>query len=130
MAKYHIHEEQFDNALHARCGRADDQAAIVSEELFAALDPATRCKWCERDQYPNGQPDWDQRFSILKLAEGSDSKIDAAQLSHVWRHLVLYESHGGKGAVNFERVAMNLARFFLAVERTKPQPTPQHRLDL
>lgn len=60
MAKVHIHEEQFDGHWHARCGRADQ---AVSEDEFAATPRASRCRICERAEFPYGQPESHHRAS-------------------------------------------------------------------
>lgn len=55
MSKIHNHTDQFDGAMHAWCGRGK---TAVSSKVFEATDPALRCRVCERDWFPNGQPDW------------------------------------------------------------------------
>lgn len=63
--KVHNHSEQFDSHMHPVCGRG--QSAVTSK-VFEATDPKDRCKFCERDWFPNGQPTWHlkQAKSTLK----------------------------------------------------------------
>lgn len=51
--KIHIHDEQFDGQPHAWCGRGSTAAMPL---VFEATDPALRCKVCEREWFPRGQP--------------------------------------------------------------------------
>ncbi len=53
--KTHLHSEQFDGAPHPWCGRGSK--AVVSD-VFEATEPALRCRLCEREWFPNGQPEW------------------------------------------------------------------------
>jgi hypothetical protein len=53
--KVHIHEEQFDGAMHPWCGRG--KTAVTANE-FEATDPLRRCALCDREWFPDGQPDW------------------------------------------------------------------------
>ena len=53
--KLHLHTEQFDGHMHAWCGRGD---TALYEGQFNATDRERRCKLCEREQFPHGQPDW------------------------------------------------------------------------
>lgn len=58
--KIHLHDEQFDGALHAACCRLDRPAGdprIVSEETFAIVSAAYRCKRCTRNYWPLGGPE-------------------------------------------------------------------------
>jgi hypothetical protein len=55
MTKVHNHSEQFDGAWHSVCGRGK---TAVSSDQFEGTPPAQRCVYCERDWFPNGQPDW------------------------------------------------------------------------
>lgn len=55
MSKVHVHSEQFDGHMHPWCGRG---STAVTEETFEATPESERCKICDRDQFPNGQPDW------------------------------------------------------------------------
>lgn len=59
-AKLHMHDEQFDGAQRAMCGRADSS---VSEAIFEAADPKDRCQHCERIWFPHGQPEWHRMAS-------------------------------------------------------------------
>lgn len=67
--KVHLHEEQFDNWLHATCHRLDAKPGspnIVSEEVFDLTLKEERCKLCSEYWYPNGDPEdrfdwWRQR---------------------------------------------------------------------
>lgn len=53
--KTHYHDEQFDGQMHAWCGKNGN---VVSTEVFEATKPEDRCKLCERDWFPFGQPSW------------------------------------------------------------------------
>lgn len=53
-AKVHNHSEQFDGAFHSWCGRGK----AVSTLEFEAAPSRLRCKLCEADWFPYGQPDW------------------------------------------------------------------------
>jgi hypothetical protein len=64
--KIHNHSEQFDGAMHSVCGRVD--TAVTNDE-FEATDPKLRCKVCERDWFPNGQPEWHRQQAIDNLAK-------------------------------------------------------------
>lgn len=68
MAKIHLHDEQFDGRPHAWCGRAD---TAVTEGEFEATDPALRCRVCDREWFPHGQPDWHLQASRAALAEAA-----------------------------------------------------------
>lgn len=59
--KVHYADDQFDGALHAWCGRGTKAVTI---EEFEATAPELRCKVCERDWFPSGQPDWHLRAAI------------------------------------------------------------------
>jgi hypothetical protein len=57
--KVHLHEEQFDNRLHAACCRApfDPPAPdprIVGEDDFEATPKDKRCRYCARIWWPRG----------------------------------------------------------------------------
>ena len=52
--KVHIHCEQFDGAFHPWCGRGN--TAVPTLE-FEATPSRLRCKLCEADWFPNGQPE-------------------------------------------------------------------------
>ena len=54
--KVHLHSEQFDGHMHSWCGRGGHHA--VDEKTFEATNPSLRCKLCDREWFPNGQPDW------------------------------------------------------------------------
>ena len=53
--RVHLHDEQFDGHAHAWCGRG---ATAVPSDTFEATAPALRCRLCEREWFPNGQPAW------------------------------------------------------------------------
>lgn len=55
MPKIHLNSEQFDNAMHPLCGRGK---IAVYELEFEATPYKDRCKLCDREWFPNGQPDW------------------------------------------------------------------------
>lgn len=54
-SRVHLHDEQFDGMAHSRCGRG---ANAVPAREFEATDPKFRCRLCEREWFPNGQPTW------------------------------------------------------------------------
>jgi hypothetical protein len=62
--KIHNHLEQFDGKMHSVCGYG---SAIVMGKEFEATDPKIRCKLCERDWFPNGQPEWHRQQAIKAL---------------------------------------------------------------
>lgn len=62
--KIHNHSEQFDGHWHPVCGRGN--RAVGSDE-FEATDPQRRCQLCERDWFPNGQPDWHLKAAQERL---------------------------------------------------------------
>jgi len=64
VKKIHVHSEQFDGHWHAWCGRGD---LVVSEKVFAATEPTLRCRICEKDQFPNGQPEWHRTQAVQQL---------------------------------------------------------------
>lgn len=64
ITKVHNHSEQFDGAMHPVCGRG---YTAVTAEVFEATDPAVRCKVCERDWFPNGQPTWHYEQSVKEF---------------------------------------------------------------
>lgn len=64
--KIHNHSEQFDGTMHSVCGRG---LTAVSSDVFEATAPELRCKACDRDWFPNGQPDWHYWASVKALAE-------------------------------------------------------------
>jgi|GEM_PF-4702235 len=68
MSRVHIHTEQFDGHPHPWCGRG---TTAVTAPVFEATDPRLRCRLCEREWFPNGQPDWN-----LKQAQ-RDASITA-----------------------------------------------------
>lgn len=53
--KVHLHDDQFDGHPHPWCGRGD---AAVASDQFEATSPELRCSFCDREWFPNGQPDW------------------------------------------------------------------------
>lgn len=53
--RVHLHVEQFDKAVHPWCGRGT--TAVFTSE-FEATDPKLRCRICDREWFPKGQPDW------------------------------------------------------------------------
>lgn len=55
MPKIHNHSEQFDGHPHSWCGRG---TTAVPSDQFEATDPKLRCRVCERDWFPSGQPSW------------------------------------------------------------------------
>lgn len=69
--RIHIHKEEFDGHPHPACGRG---GTAVMPVIFEATDPALRCKLCERDWFPGGQPDWHLKAAQAKVkkTEGID----------------------------------------------------------
>lgn len=65
IRRIHLHDEQFDGHPHPWCGRG---TAAVAAHIFEATDPGLRCKRCEREWFPNGQPDWHLSSAKLKLS--------------------------------------------------------------
>lgn len=59
--KVHNHSEQFDGEMYPFCGRGTTAA---SNDEFEATAPHLRCKVCERDWFPNGQPDWHFKLAV------------------------------------------------------------------
>ncbi|MHB1125255.1 MAG: hypothetical protein ACYC0T_21405 [Ramlibacter sp.] len=74
MSKTHLHDEQFDGAPHPWCGRGN---SAVSPEVFEATAPELRCKACDREWFPNGQPDWHlkaaQQRTVASSGAGQDN---------------------------------------------------------
>ena len=62
--KVHIHTEQFDGVAHAWCGRGK---TAVMFDVFEATDPHLRCRFCEHEWFPFGQPDWHLRHAKEKM---------------------------------------------------------------
>lgn len=59
MPKLHHHESQLDEHRYARCGRVPaDHPSILLDAAFEAADPSQRCRICDRDWFPYGQPAW------------------------------------------------------------------------
>lgn len=53
--KVHLHDEQFDGVMHAACARVDDATGkIVTSDEFGRIPPASRCRYCERYEWPHG----------------------------------------------------------------------------
>lgn len=65
MTKIHLHSEQFDGHQHPTCGRG---TTAVTELAFEAAPRADRCQHCERDWFPNGQPDRHHAEAVKRLA--------------------------------------------------------------
>lgn len=66
MTKVHIHSEQFDGAWHPWCGRGN---TAVAEDEFEATAPELRCVACDREWFPNGQPDWHLQAAMERQGE-------------------------------------------------------------
>ena len=62
--KIHVHDDQFDGALHPWCGYGNH---AVTEPVFEATDPKLRCKICDREWFPGGQPNWHLEQAKEKL---------------------------------------------------------------
>jgi hypothetical protein len=67
VMKVHLHDEQFDGTMHSWCGRGSE---VAGEDDFEAIDPDKRCKLCDREMFPRGQPDWH-----LKVAQERQRKL-------------------------------------------------------
>ena len=57
--KHHLHDEQFDNHLHAACARTDaiapdDPRARFFLDDLATVLKADRCRACARIWWPHG----------------------------------------------------------------------------
>lgn len=63
--KIHNHSEQFDGVFHSVCGRGTANSTVVTTPVFEAISSVLRCKVCERDWFPNGQPEWHRQQAIL-----------------------------------------------------------------
>lgn len=61
MTKVHFHSDQFDHGLHAWCGRGTN---VVLEDAFEATPKEERCSLCDREWFPNGQPDWHYKSAV------------------------------------------------------------------
>jgi hypothetical protein len=61
--KIHNQNDQFDGKPHPVCGRGD---SAVSTIQFEATEPTLRCKLCERDWFPSGQPEWHRKQAIQR----------------------------------------------------------------
>lgn len=66
MAKIHLHDDQFDGHAYPWCGHNGE---AVTSKKFEATKPELRCKICEREWFPHGQPDWHYQASVKQLAE-------------------------------------------------------------
>jgi hypothetical protein len=66
MAKIHLHDEQFDGHMHAFCG--SNGVAFVDKK-FEATTPVMRCKKCECEWFPHGQPDWHFQQAVKSFSE-------------------------------------------------------------
>lgn len=64
MSKLHLNYDQFDGNLYAWCGRGTN---VGTELQFEAADPTTRCQICDREWFPNGQPEWHREYAIKQL---------------------------------------------------------------
>lgn len=66
--KIHHHIDQLDGNRYAHCGRVPaNSPSIVLTDEFEATEPQIRCKVCERDWFPFGQPDWHLRHARTKF---------------------------------------------------------------
>lgn len=65
--KVHNHDEQFDTALHDWCGKGGNHHITVTQRAFEATPSQYRCKICERDWFPNGQPDWHFQEAVKEM---------------------------------------------------------------
>ena len=62
--KVHINDDQFDGKMYPKCGRG---VIAVPYKMFEATDPKLRCKICERDWFPHGQPEWHRNAAITLM---------------------------------------------------------------
>lgn len=67
--RVHLHSEQFDGHPHPWCGRG---SKAVTEKEFEATAPELRCALCDREWFPNGQPDWHLKQAQAALAARSE----------------------------------------------------------
>jgi hypothetical protein len=58
--KVHLHVEQFDGHPHPWCGRGVN---AVTQNRFEATPSENRCKLCEREWFPYGQPQWHLEYA-------------------------------------------------------------------
>jgi len=66
VSKIHLHTEQFDGQSHSWCGRG---TVAVTPVRFEATPTKARCKLCEREWFPAGQPEWHVQQAKQRLEE-------------------------------------------------------------
>lgn len=56
--RVHLHDEQFDDHLHAACHRVrhEETAKIVGDHEFQHTPIADRCRYCSVLYFPFGEP--------------------------------------------------------------------------
>lgn len=64
-AKVHLHDEQFDGHPHSWCGHGD--AAAVGSDEFEATAENLRCKLCDKNWFPLGQPEWHYKAAVERM---------------------------------------------------------------
>lgn len=62
--KVHIHEDQLDGKLYAWCGRG---SLVEMPHVFEATPVEKRCKLCDREWFPHGQPEWHFEQAVKDL---------------------------------------------------------------
>jgi hypothetical protein len=68
MPKVHLHDDQFDGKPYAWCGRGN---TVAPSRLFEATHTKFRCKLCDKEWFPRGQPDWHLKVAQAKMAEAA-----------------------------------------------------------
>jgi hypothetical protein len=76
VSKVHVHEEQFDGHQHPWCGRGDK---AVSSDKFEGTAPSLRCRFCDREWFRLGQPDWHYRAALKRLHQHGTSAVATAR---------------------------------------------------
>jgi hypothetical protein len=75
--KVHLHEEQFDGALHPWCGRGE---TAVNSVAFEAALPNLRCRLCDHEWFPHGQPEWHYKAAKERLSNYIIANVGRVQV--------------------------------------------------